>query len=315
MRILVTGATGFVGSAVVRQLASGGPHRVAALVRPSSDTWRIDDLLPRLCVIRGSMMKPETWEADLCAFRPDAVAHLAWDGVFYHSSNVEKQSANVVATMNLVRLAQRAGATHWVGVGSQAEYGPCQARIDEQTPLAPTTDYGRSKVAAFLAAQEMCRALSLRFAWLRLFSSYGPGDKPQWMIPYVITSLLRGESPDVSAGEQRWDHIFRDDAAEAIVRTLECDAASGAFNLGSGRVQQLRTTIEQIRDMIDPRLPIGFGMVPYRPHQVMHLEADISRLCATTDWSPRTELAEGLRRTIAWHRKMLANPPALPCCA
>ncbi|HUS34651.1 MAG TPA: NAD(P)-dependent oxidoreductase, partial [Verrucomicrobiae bacterium] len=77
------------------------------------------------------------------------------------------------------------------------------------------------------------------------------------------------------------------------------------FNLGSGRAESLRKIVETLRDAIDPKLPLGIGEVPYRPDQVMHLEADISKLTKATGWTPATSLEDGLKQTVAWHRQQL----------
>src|SRR5436853_4032228 len=121
------------------------------------------------------------------------------------------------------------------------------------------------------------------------------------MIPYLILGLLRGEKPALTACEQKWDYLFGPDAADAIWSVLQAPSATGVFNLGSGSVASLRKIVETIRDAINPKLQLGIGEVPYRPDQVMHLEADISRLTQATGWTPATALEEGLRRTVAWH--------------
>jgi nucleoside-diphosphate-sugar epimerase len=132
------------------------------------------------------------------------------------------------------------------------------------------------------------------------------------MIPSLILQLLRGERPRVTAGQQKWDYVYVADAAEAVARVALNAAAAGVFNLGSGEAPVLRTIVESIRDEIDPRLPIGFGEVPYRSDQVMHLQAVITRLQTATGWAPRTPLADGLARTIAWYRQHLASVPEAP---
>jgi nucleoside-diphosphate-sugar epimerase len=192
---------------------------------------------------------------------------------------------------------------NWLGLGSQAEYGPQSRPIDESAPTRPTTLYGAAKLSVCVTAERLCDGLGVRFAWLRLFSSYGPGDHPNWMIPYLIEKLLNGERPSLTAGEQLWDYIYAADAAAAIAAVARQTAATGVFNLGSGRAEPLRRIVERIRDGIDPRLPLGFGEIPYRPDQVMRLEADISRLRAATGWAPRTPLETGLAKTIEWHRE------------
>ena len=135
-------------------------------------------------------------------------------------------------------------------------------------------------------------------AWLRLFSSYGPDDDPSWMIPYMIKRLLAAEKPSLTKAEQMWDYLHVDDAAAGIVAALDADAR-GFFNLGSGQSRPLRTIIESIRDLIDPSLPLGFGEVPYRPDQVMHLEADITSLSLASGWRPQVALEDGLFDLVA----------------
>jgi len=304
MRIFLTGATGFVGSYTLRRLLASGEHEVAILARPASNLGRIFDLLPRVRVLTSELTRPDHLGPKLERFQPHAVVHLAWQGVLNSARNDAGQAANITQALDLVRLAHTAGAKHWLGLGSQAEYGPCANRIDESTPTQPTTLYGAAKLTTGRQAQSLCESLGLRFAWLRLFSSYGPQDDPSWLIPYVALKLLGGERPTTTTGEQRWDYIYVDDVAAAVVATAESSGATGMFNLGSGTTATIRSIIERLRDAIDPTAEVGFGEVPYRPDQVMHLEANITRLQAATGWRPQMSLDEGLERTVAWCRTL-----------
>jgi len=301
-RILLSGAAGFIGAGVLRQLVAEGGVEVAAIVRNPESAWRASDELARVRVLRVDLADGGALEKAVRSFAPTHLLHLAWSGVLGKDRNDAAQHVNVFHSIRLLEIALAAGAKHFIGLGSQAEYGPCQARIDESTATSPTTMYGAAKLATSLMAGRLCELAGARFAWLRLFSSYGPRDNPEWMIPYLALSLLRGERPAVTAAEQRWDYIYVDDAAAAIVAVARSDAASGAFNLGSGSAPRLRDIIEKVRDAIDPALPIGFGEVPYRPDQVMHLEADIGRLTKATGWRPKVDLAEGIARTVDWYR-------------
>ncbi len=303
MRALVTGATGFLGSHLVRRLLDEG-GAVAAIVRPQSRTSRIDDLLARLTVIPGDVRALELCERAVEQFAPETVFHLAWSGVAGQDRNDPRQiDDNLLPTIELVRLAARCGATTWIGLGSQAEYGPHAGPITEDTSTRPTTLYGKVKLAAGLLSMHVAEQLGLRAAWVRVFSTFGPGDNPNWLLPYVIRTLSRRERPALTAGEQRWDFLYVEDAADALVRLAAATDAAGVVNLGSGVARPLRTVVEQIRDMIDPSLPLGFGEVPYRPDQVMHLEADIGRLTAGTGWRPATPWDEALRRTVEYFRE------------
>ncbi len=303
MRILLTGASGFIGSYVLRDLLARPGVEVAALVRSPGAAWRIRGELARANVLPLALDGGLALERAIAELRPSHVVHLAWGGVLGKDRNDPAQHVNVFHSMRLLEFALQAGAKHFIGLGSQAEYGPCRARIDESTPTAPTTMYGAAKLATCIMASRLCELSGARFAWLRLFSSYGPMDSPEWMVPYLALKLLARERPAVTAAEQRWDYVYVEDAAAAVATVAATEGAGGIFNLGSGTAPRLRDIIEGVRDAIDPSLAVGFGEVPYRPDQVMHLEADISRLVKATGWRPKVGLKEGIRRTVDWYRK------------
>jgi len=302
MHVLVTGATGFLGAYLLRRL-SGEDVTVAILVRPQSDRWRIQDLCKNLVEIVGDLRYPQDIVKDIKAFGPDTVIHLAWFGVLNPYRNDLSQLDNISYSISLLRVVYEAGCKTWIGLGSQAEYGPLNMRITENSPTRPSTLYGAAKLCTCLMSKYLCGHLDLRFVWLRLFSAYGPMDDPGWMIPSLILTLLRGERPALTEGAQRWDYLYVTDVVDAIFLSMITPNASGVFNLGSGKTYTVRSIAEQIRDLIDPELPLGFGEVPYRPDQVMHLEAEISRLRQATGWTPRINLQEGLRRTVEWFKE------------
>lgn len=302
MKILVTGGAGFIGSYVVRELVARGMD-VAVVLRPSTAVSRLADTLGRIRVIDGDLGLRESTARALAGFRPEAVIHLAWEGVLGDARNDLAQARNVASSLTLAEEAARAGVQALIGLGSQAEYGPCPDRVDEGTPTRPSTLYGASKLATCIAAQRLAEVAQMRFAWLRLFSSYGPKDATQWMIPYLIVALLHGESPKLTAGAQVWDYLYVEDAARAIVAVALDRSASGVFNLGSGQAFPIRSIAERVRDRIDPKLPLEFGAVPYRADQVMHLEADIGRLREATGWKPEVTIDDGLARTVDWYRE------------
>jgi len=302
MRCLVTGATGHIGPPLVRLLASGG-HEIALLLRPDSDSARIADALPGSVRIPWDLADPRSAAPRIEAFRPEAVAHLAWGGVTNSLRDDPQQLLlNLRGSLELLEVAHAAGARTWVGLGSQAEYGLHEGVMREDLPERPVTLYGVSKHCTRQASEGLCRVLGLRFVWLRLFAAYGPWDDPVKLIPSTIATLLRGERPALSRGEQRWDYLFVEDAAEAILAVLAGERARGVYNLASGEAPTVRSIAERIRDLIDPRLPLGLGELPYRADQVMRLEGDTARLRRDTGWRPRVGLEEGLSRTIAWMR-------------
>lgn len=298
-RIIVTGASGFLGARTAELLVAKG-HKLALLLRNPEQAWRIKSILPQVEIIAADMTAVDTYTQPFKEFRPDILLHAGWIGVSGAERNAVAQTYNIAATADLLKAAIDAGARHFVGVGSQAEYGAQNCKLDEKSPAQPTTFYGQSKLATCQLAQLMCAQADLRFAWVRLFSAYGPRDNPNWLIPSLIKKLLAGEKPTLTSCEQLWDFVHIDDAAAATARVVETATADGIFNLGGGAAPPLRQTITTLRDLINPRAELGFGDVPYRPDQVMHLEADISRLKEKTGWQPKIDLPTGLRETVAW---------------
>jgi len=303
VRALVTGATGFVGSHLVRRLLS---ERVetAVLVRPDSNLYRIADLLPRLVVVRGDLTTLSECADAIKVFAPEMIFHLAWYGAgsFRQQNEPAQIFDNLLGSLQLIQIAQACNCRTLIGLGSVLEYGHYPVPVGEDTPPRPVSLYGAAKYSVGLLAERLCSTYGIRFGWLRLFWAYGPADDPQRMIPYVIRALLSGEQPALTPGEQRWDYLYVDDAVEAIWRFAMTTRADGFFNLGSGETHTIRQVVEQIRDVIDPRVTVSFGQVPYRPNQIMHLQADISRL-KSLGWFPQVGLDVGLRRTVNWFRE------------
>jgi nucleoside-diphosphate-sugar epimerase len=300
-RVIVTGATGFIGASVVAALLAEG-RSVTALVRSESNVGRLESLsgLHRVCY---------DWDDDqrvlsiLREHKPATVIHCAWRGVGGRERNEEFQLRdNMSLTLRSVSLASAVGCRQWIGLGSQAEYGNQNKRLSETAPLQPTTRYGEAKKLAGMEALDRCRSNGIAGAWLRVFSTYGPDDSPEWFIPYVIRELLAGRAPKLTLCEQMWDYLYVDDAARAIAAVAD-GATAGVFNLGSGSARPLRDYVEAAREEIGTDVSPLYGAVPYRPDQVMHLEADISRLVAATTWKPRIDITEGMRETVSFERE------------
>jgi UDP-glucose 4-epimerase len=301
-RVFVTGGTGFLGSYVLEHLQRLGNREIAVLIRPGSRASLGDDVLDGIRLIEGSLDDLDAMREELASFAPDTVVHCAWDGVGPNERDHPRQLRNIHASIDLLSLAHEVGATHWIGMGSQAEYGPHLAAIRETDPTRPTTLYGACKLSVWHLGRLSAGRRGMRFVWLRIFSTYGPRDHLRWLIPYVIVSLLKGERPVLTEGRQLWDYVHVEDIAAAIVGVVDDVDAEGVYNVGSGRVVTVRRVVERIRDLIDPNLPIGFGELLYRPDQVMHLEADIGRLQRAIGWKPRIDLDEGLAATVEWYR-------------
>jgi UDP-glucose 4-epimerase len=304
--VILTGANGFIGAAVYRELIRRN-QRPLVLLRAGADQSRLEGLDPESTFTFSRFDEPHL-AARLASHGPAALIHCAWRGVGGAERDHAFQLAeNIPLTLATVELAAQSGCRSWIGLGSQAEYGNPNQILDEQAPTRPTTRYGEAKLAAGRQALVLCGERGLSGSWLRVFSTYGPGDHPRWFIPHVIRELLAGRSPQVTRCEQRWDYLYVDDAARAIARVAEA-GCPGIFNLGSGEAPVLRDTLELIRRECGATVSPAYGAVDYREDQVLLLQADIRKLTAATGWTPLISLAEGLRSTVAHERKQSNEP-------
>jgi nucleoside-diphosphate-sugar epimerase len=294
-RILITGAGGFVGAAVVKAALVEG-HQVVAVVR--NDKSRLAAVADRVSLRTVDLADRAAMEALLGSARPDIVVHSAWEGVGGASRSSDIQFENIRTTIALADAAIAAGTRKFVGIGSQAEYGRYDRRIVESDLPQPTMLYGAAKLAANHLVAQRCRDAGVAFAWLRLFSVYGPGDNSNWLIPSTAASLVRGKAPLCTAGTQEWDYLHIDDVAAGVLAAATTEEATGVFNLSSGDPVAVRTIVEMLRDIAAPGLNLTFGGIPFGPDQIMHLEGDNIRLREATGWSVQVPFGEGLRQVV-----------------
>lgn len=313
--VIVTGATGMIGSALIRSATAQG-RTVLALVR--EDTARRDslpesDLLTVVpCSLDGyaaldaatlpkappSPYRERTGKSESVFF------HLAWAKTFGGGrDDARSQSDNIGYTLDAVELAARMGCTAFVGAGSQAEFGQARCPLNEDVPAFPESGYGIGKLAAGRLARLRCGQLGLHFAWARILSVYGEGDGGHTLIMYLINTLLDGEKPALTPCGQLWDYLYCGDCADALLAIGESGKDGRTYCLGSGRARPLREYVEEIRDAIDPALPLGFGEKEYYPHQAMFLCADTEPLREDTGYVPATPFGEGIRKTIQYCRE------------
>lgn len=301
-RAILTGATGALGVALVSELIAEG-YEVLVLARRGSA--RNSNIPPRsgvkveycdLCELGGIKGRGEKY---------DLFYHLGWAGTTGASRNdMPLQVRNIGYALDALELAARLGCRCFVGAGSQAEYGGRGGMLTPETPTCPETGYGMAKLAAGLMTRQAAHALGIRHCWVRIVSLYGPFDHPKSMISTTVDRLLAGERPRLTAGEQMWDYLYSGDAASAMRLIGERGRDGSIYVLGSGRARALRDYVTELRDIVSPGAPLGFGELPYAKGQVMHLQADISSLSVDTGWLPKTDFAEGVREILKEKKRL-----------
>ena len=291
MKIVVSGASGFLGSWICRVLARS--HEVIALIRPESNLYRLEGITPLVI----SQIPSKNWGEFLTRSNADVWISLDWYGVSNKDRNSESQFENVERLEEL--CGEVSGIPTVIGTGSQAELGPINDIIFETQGDAPTTLYGEAKVRARSTMQSHFSGSETRFVWARIFSTYGALDSNDWLIPSTIEKLLQGKRMPLTQGEQEWSYLHAFDLASAFRTLAENESISGVVNVGNPETVRIHDVATFIGEALDRSDLLGFGDVPYRVDQVMKLAPACEKLTAA-GWAPEIELTSGIKHLINW---------------
>ncbi len=295
MRVAVTGPTGSIGSELVEELIAEG-NEVIAIVRPGSA--RIENI-PTSDAVRIVECDISNYKSLFGQDNCDLFYHLAWAGTTVDSrNNPISQADNTLYALDAASLAKNWGAKRFIGVGSQAEYGPHDCPLSISTPINPVSAYGSAKATACRLCGAYCKSNGLEFNWTRVLSTYGKNDANSTLIKYVIRTLINGETPKLTKCEQMWDYIYSRDCAKALIAVGQKGVDGKAYPIGYGSARRLKEYVEDIRTTINPNLPIDYGAIDYYPDQPMMLCADISELTADTGFKPETVFKDGIKQII-----------------
>ena len=296
-RFLLTGAAGFIGSHVARALVHDG-HEVHALLRESTDTWRIADLLASLRVVTADL-ESEALSAAVTHARPEVCLHLAWYAVPGQYLDSPENLRQLEASLRLVRAVADAGGRRFVGAGTCFEYELRAEPLSEDAPTRPTRLYAACKLALATVLGAVRPRLSLSTAWARLFYVYGPAEPEARLVPSVIRRLLRGETAAVTEGTQVRDYVHVKDVAQGLVR-LALSGVEGCVNVGSGAPVTVRDVVSRAAEAAGRPDLVAFGARPQDPLDPPFVCADIRRLREEVGFTPAIGLPDGLRETVEW---------------
>jgi nucleoside-diphosphate-sugar epimerase len=298
-RVLVTGATGFIGARAVPLLRARG-YEVHAIGRTRPEDRDLE-------FHSADLLDADAVRAVTLKIRATHLLHLAWDvtpGRYWRASeNLDWVSAS----LQLARAFEAAGGRRAVFAGTCAEYQWGAPRFFEATtPCVPATLYGAAKDALRRLLTYYGDSGGLSVGWGRIFFLYGPGEKPGRLVSDAIRCLVKVAPFPTTHGNQRRDFLHVDDVAGAFVALIDCNA-QGPVNIGSGAAISVRSVLDIVASEIGNADCLQFGARTLAEGEPMVIEADVTRLTQEIGFKPLYDIKGGIAQTVAWWKRNCAE--------
>lgn len=310
-RVAITGATGFIGTALLQALHAAGAERVA-IVGKGRRTAGLESLPFPVQLITVD---------DVCRMG-DAVREAAPALVVHLSAHVSTERSyaslaqtlqwNLLSTIDVLTACAQTGVSRVILMGSTEEYGQNAAPFDPRLALDPPSPYAASKAAQTAYARMFHNTFGLETVILRPTVVYGPGQSPRMLISMVMEALAAGRPIDVTEGKQTRDFVYIDDVVDTILLALVAPGLSGdVWNVGSGEVVTVRDCLERIERITGTEGLVLYGVRPYISREIFRYESEVERTYEALNWRPQVSLDKGLRRTWEFVRARQASSAQL----
>ena len=312
-RVAVTGATGFIGIALLKALHKAGAKPVAIVGKGRRTTAL--EALPFPVTLTVVEDVRQMGEAVRNA-APDLVVHLSAHVSTERSyaSLAQTLEWNLLSTIDVLTACAQTGIKRVILMGSTEEYGQNAAPFDSRLGLDPPSPYAASKAAQTAYARMFHNTFGLETVILRPTVVYGPGQSPRMLISMVMEALAAGREIDVTEGKQTRDFVFIDDVVDSILLSLTAPGLAGeVWNVGSGEVVTVRDCLERIEAITATEGLVLYGARPYISREIFRYESEVESTYKALGWRPSVLLNEGLRRTwksILARNRQIAEKPA-----
>lgn len=300
-KVVITGATSFIGNALIRRFLARNDYEIIAVVRPNSLRRSSIGTSERVKIVESDLEGIDKVDEKL--YDAEALFHVGWSSDFENARyNLEGQMQNVAYLEKVFLLAREINCRKIIVVGSQAECGRVSSPISELTPDNPETAYAIAKCRAYERGMELCGKYGINLYWPRLLSAYGPNDKMRTLIMSCLDAATRKNEICLTKCEQIWDYIYVDDVAEALIKIMDKGVPGIKYTIASGKGRRLSDYISEIAEISQsPLLLNGIGKKEYSNDQVMYLVGDISRLRADTGFDASVTFRRGIEEILRYN--------------
>lgn len=308
MKILITGADGFIGSHLTEMLAAQG-HEIKALSQYNSfNNWGwLEDIncQSKIEVLTGDIRDPHYCK--LITKGVDVIFHLAALIAIPYSYIAPDSyvDTNIKGTLNICQAAKENGVSRIIHTSTSEVYGTAQyVPIDENHPVQPQSPYSATKIAADAMAMSFYNAFDLPVTIARPFNTYGPRQSARAVIPTIITQIANG-AKEIKLGDTTptRDFNYVEDTCRGFIALAECDDAIGqTVNIGSNFEISIGDTLNLIKELMcsDVKFVVDNDRIRPKKSEVFRLWCDNSRIKELTGYKPQVDIKEGLQRTIEW---------------
>ena len=304
-RVIITGATGFVGANLARRLLHEG-HDVHLLLRPGHDPWRLAEIRQHVRLHEVELTDEASLAALVGQIRPDWVFHLAAYGAYPSQNDLRRMIAtNIAGTCSLVQSCLKHGFEAFVNTGSSSEYGFKDHAPAEAELVEPNSHYAVTKASATLFCRHTAQKHGVRLPTLRLYSVFGPFEEPTRLIPTLILHGMEGKFPPLVNPKIARDYVHVDDVSEAylLAATGPLEEMGAVYNVGTGVQTTLREVVEVAREVLQVPGAPAWGSMPDRAWDTSTWVADNRKIKRELGWEAHLSFGEGFRQTVEYFRR------------
>lgn len=305
IKILITGANGFIGSHLISSLIENENYRIGVTLRTYSNIWRIKKYIQN---IEYFYIDRENINEIISKFKPDLIIHLA---VYYKKKHTyddldKMLETNVTLPTKILEAMMKNKVNYFINTGTFTEYLIDKEYLTTQSPISPVNLYSATKVSFEDILKFYTNNYNIKAATLKLFAPYGYMDNPKKLIPYLINCALRNETAETSPGDQKWDFIYVKDVVNAYIKTidyiLDTQTKYSTFNIGSGEAHSIKEIVNEINNF-GPKLDIEWGKFPYDNKEIFYAKSDNTLAQNLLKWLPKYTLKQGLLETYNWYKE------------
>lgn len=305
LKILITGANGFVGSHVLESLLENSENKIAIMLRTTSDISRIKSHLES-GEISIFYLDKEDIESIINSFKPEIVIHLA---TYYKKKHIledidEMFNSNITFPVKILDSMVRNKVRFFINTGTFTEFLIDETYIKDSSKISPSNLYSATKVSFEEILKFYSDKLGIQAVTLKLLAPYGPRDNPKKLIPYLINCAIKNEIAKTSPGGQSWDFIYVKDVARAYTAAVDFIARRWnkyeVFVIGTGKVFSLKNIGKLINDL-QGNLKVEWGALSYNEAETYFVKADITKAQNLLKWKPIFSIREGLLETYNYY--------------